>query len=147
MFVVFKDKWAYLFNGDPKVVSLVASILPLVALFQVFDGNAAVTAGILRARGKQVTGALLNLTSYYVIGIPFGVWLAFSWDMGLHGLWIGLTVSLVYCSFFGTLLCFRTDWNREVWKVMRRLQEEEDKAEHLHSGHGHGRDEEGRQVV
>ncbi|KAG6864900.1 hypothetical protein C0991_006470 [Blastosporella zonata] len=35
--------------------------MPLVALFQVFDGNSAVTAGILRARGKQVTGALLNL--------------------------------------------------------------------------------------
>lgn len=77
MFVVFKDKWAYLFNSDPRVylsvfrirtvsliqcievVSLVASILPLVALFQVFDGNAAVTAGILRARGKQVSSATL----------------------------------------------------------------------------------------
>ncbi|KAG6894960.1 hypothetical protein C0992_003752 [Termitomyces sp. T32_za158] len=40
------------------VVSLVASILPLVALFQVFDGNAAVTAGVLRARGKQVSSAI-----------------------------------------------------------------------------------------
>ncbi|KAG6899440.1 hypothetical protein C0995_005955 [Termitomyces sp. Mi166 len=144
MFVVFKDKWAYLFNSDPEVVSLTASILPLVALFQVFDGNAAVTAGILRARGKQVTGAFLNLTSYYVIGIPFGIWLAFSWNMGLHGLWIGLTVSLVYCSFFGTLLSVRTNWDREVFKVMKRLQEEQDKAEDLHSGHGHGRDEESR---
>ena len=47
------------------VVSLVASILPLVALFQVFDGLSAVTAGILRAVGKQFTGALLNLSAYY----------------------------------------------------------------------------------
>ncbi|KAG6876374.1 hypothetical protein C0993_003592 [Termitomyces sp. T159_Od127] len=53
MFIGFKDKWAYLFNSDPEVVSLVASVLPLVALFQVFDGNATVTGGILRARGKQ----------------------------------------------------------------------------------------------
>ncbi|KAH0581706.1 hypothetical protein H2248_011392 [Termitomyces sp. 'cryptogamus'] len=164
MFIIFKNKWAYLFNNDPEVVLLVASIIPLVALFQVFDGNAAVTAGILRARGKQVTGALLNLSSYYIIGtfftltvktivsskpysyvgIPFGIWLAFSCDMKLHGLWIGLTVSLVYCSFFGTLLCFRTDWNREVWKVMQRIKEEQDKVEHLHPAHGHGngRDEE-----
>ncbi|KAG6899947.1 hypothetical protein C0993_005070 [Termitomyces sp. T159_Od127] len=52
--VATRNKWAYLFNDDPEVVSLVASILPLVALFQVFDGNAAVTDGILRARGKQV---------------------------------------------------------------------------------------------
>jgi Na+-driven multidrug efflux pump len=36
-----------------EVVSLVAAILPIVALFQVFDGVSAVTAGILRAMGKQ----------------------------------------------------------------------------------------------
>ncbi|KAG6826146.1 hypothetical protein H0H87_007840 [Tephrocybe sp. NHM501043] len=113
----------------------------------VFDGNAAVTAGILRARGKQVTGALLNLrfvflillppstrhsksafssrSSYYIIGIPFGMYLAFHFDMQLHGLWIGLTVSLIYCSFFGTLLSLRTNWDKEVWKVMQRLKEQD----------------------
>lgn len=58
------------------------------------------------------------------------MWLAFSCDMGLHGLWIGLTVSLVYCAFFGTLLCVRTDWDREVWKVTQRLNEQ-DKARRL----------------
>ena len=37
------------------VVNLVASMLPLVALFQVFDGLSGVTGGVLRARGKQVS--------------------------------------------------------------------------------------------
>lgn len=50
------------------VVASVASILPLVALFQVFDGLSAITAGVLRAVGKQFTGALLNLSAYYVVG-------------------------------------------------------------------------------
>ncbi|KAJ7255220.1 MATE efflux family protein [Mycena rebaudengoi] len=125
MFMVFRHSWAYLFNDDPEVVHLVASILPLVALFQVFDGLASVTGGILRAKGKQMTGALLNLSAYYIIGIPFGAWLAFRWDMGLHGLWIGLTVSLVYCAVLGTLLCVRTDWDHEVKKVMARLNAED----------------------
>lgn len=53
---------------NAEVVSLVAAILPLVALFQVFDGLSAITAGILRAVGKQFTGALLNLSAYYVVG-------------------------------------------------------------------------------
>jgi len=123
MFMAFRKQWGYIFNNDIQVIELVASILPIVALFQVFDGNAAVTAGILRARGKQVTGALLNLSSYYIIGIPFGMWLTFKCGMGIYGLWIGLTVSLVYCSLFGTLLCVRADWNREVWKVRMRLEE------------------------
>jgi Na+-driven multidrug efflux pump len=42
-------------------VKLVSSIMPLLALFQVFDGTSAVTGGVLRARGKQFVGALLNL--------------------------------------------------------------------------------------
>lgn len=50
------------------MVSTVAAILPLVALFQVFDGLSAIAGGILRAIGKQFTGALLNLSAYYVIG-------------------------------------------------------------------------------
>ena len=77
MFIGFRDSWAYLFNNDPgwyffhsfnqsdfklnfffkkktEVVKLVASILPILGIFQVFDGCGAVTAGILRAKGKQV---------------------------------------------------------------------------------------------
>ncbi|KAI0777513.1 MATE efflux family protein [Trametes elegans] len=129
MFMVFRHSWAHLFNDDPSVVSLVAAILPLVALFQVFDGLSAITSGILRSVGKQFTGALLNLSAYYVVGIPFGIWLAFWRGMRLHGLWIGLTVSLVYCAAAGIWLCFRTDWDREVDKVRRRLE-----ADNKHAG-------------
>ena len=46
---------------ETEVVKLVADILPLVALFQIADGLSGVTGGILRARGKQVLGALLNI--------------------------------------------------------------------------------------
>lgn len=54
-------------------------------------------------------------------GIPFGIWLAFWKGMDLHGLWIGLTVSLVYCAAVGVWLCLQTDWNRQVEKVRIRL--------------------------
>jgi multidrug resistance protein, MATE family len=44
--------------------------------------------------------------------------------MQLHGLWIGLTVSLVYCATGGVWLCLRTDWKKEVRKVMARIEAE-----------------------
>ncbi|EPS96474.1 hypothetical protein FOMPIDRAFT_1018837 [Fomitopsis schrenkii] len=122
MFMIFRKSWAHLFNDDPEVVELVAAILPIVALFQVFDGIGGVTAGILRAIGKQFTGALLNLSAYYVIGIPFGLWLTFWRDMNLDGLWIGLTVSLCYAGTVGAWICVHTDWSREVEKVRARLE-------------------------
>lgn len=37
-----------------EVVTLVAAVLPVVAIVQIFDDCAAVISGILRARGKQV---------------------------------------------------------------------------------------------
>ncbi|PPQ95399.1 hypothetical protein CVT26_008245 [Gymnopilus dilepis] len=145
MFLVFRFQWAYIFNSDPEVVKLVASILPLVALFQVFDGIAGVTAGILRAEGKQFLGALLNAryaifsmfllrdleyytlrnSAYYIFGIPLGVYLAFSKHYDLDGLWLGLTFSLVYCAVIGTWVCLRTDWDSQVRKVLQRLKEED----------------------
>jgi MATE family multidrug resistance protein len=69
--LTFRKSWGYLFNNDigspnttlqksrmayidTDVVTLVASILPIVALFQIPDFACAITSGILRARGKQV---------------------------------------------------------------------------------------------
>lgn len=53
------------------------------------------------------------------------MYLAFSQHFGLHGLWLGLTFSLVYCAVSGTWICLRTDWDRQVYKVMQRLKEED----------------------
>ncbi|KAG1836277.1 mate-domain-containing protein [Suillus subalutaceus] len=131
MFISFRQSWAYIVNDDPEVVTLVASVLPVVAMYQVFDGIAAVTSGVLRAQGKQVSAS-----GYYVIGIPFGVWLTFKMGMGLVGLWVGLTVSLVYCSVWGTYLCIATDWQKEVKKVSDRLAiENKNEAEENGSSH------------
>ena len=44
--------------------------------------------------------------------------------MKLHGLWIGLTLSLVSCAVLGTIICLRSDWDYEVKKVMNRLKAE-----------------------
>ncbi|EKM56871.1 uncharacterized protein PHACADRAFT_91175, partial [Phanerochaete carnosa HHB-10118-sp] len=131
MFMVFRNSWGYLFNDDLSVVSLVAYILPIVALFQLFDGLGGVTAGILRAQGKQFTGALLNLSAYYVFGIPFGLWLSFKRDWQLLGLWIGLTIALVYEAGVSVWICLRTDWDYQVEKVRQRLAAER-KAEARH---------------
>lgn len=64
-------------------------------------------------------------SAYYVVGIPFGIWLTFSKGMGLAGLWVGLTVALVYAAAAGIWICLRTDWDRQVQKVRDRLAAEQ----------------------
>ena len=60
--------------------------------------------------------------------------------MGLHGLWLGLTVSLVYCAALGTYLCLRTDWEREVKKVVERVRKDRAKDQCINENAPNGRD-------
>ena len=64
-------------------------------------------------------------STFLTAGIPLGIWLAFSWNMGLHGIWIGLSVAIVYSAVVGTYLSLKTDWDCEVKKVVERMEEEE----------------------
>jgi MATE family, multidrug and toxin extrusion protein len=59
-----------------------------------------------------------------MIGIPLGLYLAFTRDMKIIGLWVGLTVALVYCAVVGVWLCVRADWDAEVQKVRNRVERE-----------------------
>lgn len=78
---------------------------------------------MLRALGLHTTGALINLTSYYIIGLPFGLWLTFEprFNLGLVGLWIGLSVALGYASVVSFVLVWRADWVRACERVRERL--------------------------
>lgn len=118
---MLRKKWGYIFNSDIEVVTLVASLLPITALTQLFDAIIAVSAGILRARGKQVLGAFLNLTAFYVIGIPFGILFAFKLHLQLLGLWLGLCTALVYAAAASLWFVLRTDWEKEVERTRERL--------------------------
>ncbi|KAJ7751545.1 mate-domain-containing protein [Mycena maculata] len=124
--LAFRKSWAYMFTDDPEVAALYASILPLVGLYQFFDAGKALAGGILRARGKQGIGALLNLSGYYLVGMPLGLLLTFhpKIELGLRGLWIGLTVSLLYCAAGGGWICAKTDWDEEVRRVRARIAKE-----------------------
>ena len=51
--------------------------------------------GVLRGTGKQLSGALINFVSYYIIGLPMGATLAIIAGMGALGMWVGLLVGSV----------------------------------------------------
>ncbi|KAF8322158.1 multidrug/Oligosaccharidyl-lipid/Polysaccharide flippase [Clavulina sp. PMI_390] len=123
---VCRNSWALLFNEDPNVAQRVAGVLPILALFQIFDGLCAVTSGVLRSRGKQGLGAILQFISYYIIGIPFGMLLTFKFDMLLPGLWIGMAVALFSGAFVTVIIVLRTNWDREVEKAAERLARDAD---------------------
>jgi MATE family multidrug resistance protein len=58
-----------------------------------------------------------------------GIYLAFKQDMKLWGLWIGLSIALVFTSVIGGLIILWADWDHEVKKVMERLESDGDSGD------------------
>ena len=70
----------------------------------------------------QVAGAILNVTAYYILGIPLGFYLAFGRGYDLEGLWEGLTIALVYTSAVGLLIGLHgVNWETEVVHAKGRI--------------------------
>eukprot|EP01100_Stratorugosa_tubuloviscum_P012327 TRINITY_DN580_c1_g3_i3.p1 TRINITY_DN580_c1_g3~~TRINITY_DN580_c1_g3_i3.p1 ORF type:complete len:562 (-),score=201.80 TRINITY_DN580_c1_g3_i3:1271-2956(-) len=108
-----KSVWGSFFSNDPIVVDAIDTILPLLCLTTIFDGTQAVLSAILHGCAKQKVGALINTISYYFVALPVGGLLAFRFEYGLFGLWLGVVSGPVVANTLSTIyiLCF-LDFNQ-----------------------------------
>jgi MATE family multidrug resistance protein len=92
--LLFAHSIAGAFTGDLKVAALASLLLGFAAVFQFSDGTQVVANGALRGLPDTRMPMLLVLLSYWAVGMPTAIWLAFSWRLGPAGIWIGLTAGL-----------------------------------------------------
>jgi MATE family multidrug resistance protein len=83
------------FTHDAPVIAAAVPLLSLAAVFQLFDGLQITAIGALRGAGDTHSGLLTHLCSYWLLGLPLGVFLCFHQRLGARGLWIGLSASLI----------------------------------------------------
>ncbi|KAI0111374.1 MATE efflux family protein [Daldinia grandis] len=103
-----------LFTRDEEVIAIVARVMPLVAIMQVFDGLAAVAHGLLRGIGKQSFGGYANLSIYYLLALPISFATAFALDWKLIGLWLGTTIGLALVAALEFWYTCVSDWEQSA---------------------------------
>jgi MATE family multidrug resistance protein len=106
------------FTSDGVVVEVGVSLLFVAAVFQLFDGVQGVTTGALRGLGDTRTAMLWNLAGHWLIGLPLGYVLCFHSNLGVVGLWWGLSAGLMICGA-GLILV----WSRRASGLLARVQE------------------------
>ena len=111
-----------LFSNDGEVVAAGVVLLAIAAGFQMFDGLQVMTTGILRGTGDTHAPMFVNLVAYWVIGLPLGTTLAFHFNQGVPGLWIGLFVGLMAAG--AVLLAIWAHRARALVKTAERGTEE-----------------------
>ncbi len=94
LFAAFPGPLGRLYTQDPGVLAVVVALLPIAAMFQVFDGLQVVSAGVLRGAADTTFPAAMALLGYWALALPVGWYLAFRAGLGARGLWWGFVVGL-----------------------------------------------------
>jgi MATE family multidrug resistance protein len=109
-----------LFTRDEAVLALGASLLFVAAIFQLFDGLQGVTTGVLRGVADTRTPMVTNLLAHWLFGLPVGYTLCFVLDVGVIGLWIGLSTGLIIA---GVVLLYV--WHRRIRGLQHHFERDQ----------------------
>lgn len=103
IFIFFRNFLPTLYINDKDVVSIASSLLIIAALFQLSDGLQAVGIGILRGLTDVKIPTAITFIAYWIVGLPVGYLLGFTFNLGVQGVWIGLLSGLTTSAILLTL--------------------------------------------
>ncbi|XP_020574195.1 protein DETOXIFICATION 49-like [Phalaenopsis equestris] len=109
-----RNIWARIFTTDSKILNLTATMLPILGLCELGNCPQTTGCGVLRGCARPRTGANINLGSFYGVGMPVAIGLAFWAGLDLKGLWLGLLSAQATCLGFMLVVIHRTDWEKQA---------------------------------
>lgn len=107
IFTLFNQYLPYIITSDPAVVPLAAQLLIIAGVFQLFDGTQVVGLGTLRGMGDVTIPTFITFFAYWIVGLPVAYLLGIQLNLGVKGIWYGLTLGLFTSSI---LLYFRSQY-------------------------------------
>lgn len=110
-----------IYTSDAKVLEYASGLLMIAGAFQIFDGIQVGAQGALRGLKDTARPMIVNLVSYWGVGLPTAWLLAFEFDMGGAGLWWGLTCGLAVASLLHTQrFHYLTSSQLSSWHTVRQ---------------------------
>ncbi|KAL4196873.1 hypothetical protein AMTRI_Chr04g248450 [Amborella trichopoda] len=121
LFIVFRKQMAYIFTNDEQVREAVINLSILLAFSVRLNSVQPVLSGVAIGAGWQSKVAYVNITCYYVIGIPLGLVLGYVLERGVKGIWIGMLCGTGAQTMVLAFMTYRTDWNKQVENSSARV--------------------------
>lgn len=117
------------FTDIQSIEAVVIETFQVVAVAEFFDCCQGWLTGLIRGVGQFNHAMYGQLISFYLIGIPLGIFFGFYLDLGINGLWIGLGIALVIVSiYYVYLLVFHFDWYKIGVEAIERAKMEEERC-------------------
>jgi MATE family multidrug resistance protein len=97
--------------NDEDVITIAARLIIIAAIFQLSDGTQAVGIGVLRGLTDVKGPTIITFIAYWLISLPIGYLLGFTFKLGVDGVWIGLLIGLTVSA---VLLTFRFNYKSKL---------------------------------
>jgi len=107
-------QWGKMFTADEDILRLTAAALPILGLCELGNCPQTVGCGVVRGTARPKVAANVNLSAFYMVGMPVAVGLAFWFDFGFCGLWLGLLSAQVCCAGLMLYIVGTTDWEQQA---------------------------------
>jgi len=98
IFAIFNQYLPYIISKDLTVIAMAAPLLIIAGMFQLFDGTQVVGLGVLRGMGDVNIPTFITFFAYWVVGLPIAYYLGIELQIGVKGIWYGLTLGLLTSS-------------------------------------------------
>ncbi|ESR50524.1 hypothetical protein CICLE_v10031503mg [Citrus x clementina] len=130
--LIFDRQISYLFTTSEEIAEEVSKLSVLLSFSLLLNSVQPVLSGVAVGAGMQSTVAFVNLGSYYFVGVPTGVLLAYVANLGVTGLWIGLLGGIVIQTIILSFIIWRTNWDdqasQRLNKWLLKPSEESDRS-------------------
>ncbi|KAK4282058.1 hypothetical protein QN277_013479 [Acacia crassicarpa] len=121
-FLFLRERLAYIFTPDPEVAAAVGNLSPLLAFSLLMNSVQPVLSGVSIGAGWQSIVAYVNISCYYLIGIPVGILLGKIIHLQVKGIWIGMLFGTFVQTIVLIIITYRTDWDKQVEIAKRRVK-------------------------
>lgn len=123
LMILLRKIWGNLYSSETEVIKYIAAMMPILAISSFLDGIQSVLSGIARGSGWQKIGAIVNLGSFYIVGVPSAVVLAFVLHMRGKGLWLGIVFAFIVQVILFDVITIRTKWEKEANNAAVRVKD------------------------
>ncbi|XP_047939000.1 protein DETOXIFICATION 24-like [Salvia hispanica] len=120
--LAFGKSIGYLFTSEAEVAETISGLSVLLAFTVLLGSIFPVLSGVAVGSGLQSKVAVINLICFYGIGLPVGIVLGYWFNLGVQGIWVGLTGGVLTQTCSLSTLIWRTNWDEEVSKTSARLK-------------------------
>lgn len=93
---IVQDDVSRLFTDSTEVMAIVVTLLPILILYQFFDGVQIILANALRGLADVKALMWVSFITNFLIAIPSGYLLGFIFDMGIAGIWLAYPIGFLF---------------------------------------------------